>query len=131
MSGLSREVPLDGTELATVPGIGEGYVSPDGYVLTDDVEAAHVVTSRVAARPGFHKVVLDLDLPAKLVPSSTPGHFHLYIDHELSEGRYFHLLDALADAGLIERGYQGASEARGFTAVRLPWVRKHAQEAPQ
>jgi hypothetical protein len=68
--------------------------------------------------------VLDLDLPAQLIPSSTPGHFHLYLDVELSHSTYMDLLTALAAAGIIERGYADASRERGYTAVRLPWVRK-------
>jgi hypothetical protein len=94
-------------------------------VLTDNLDEANVITSAVKATAGMtHKVVLDIDLPAKLVPSSTEGHFHLYIDHEVAWPKYEALLDALADAGIVEQGYVGASVARGFTAARLPWIRK-------
>jgi hypothetical protein len=72
-----------------------------------------------------HRVVLDLDMPAQLVESTTPGHFHLYIDKELTWAAYLALLFALQKAGIIERGYLRASRARGYTAVRLPWVRKN------
>ncbi len=71
-----------------------------------------------------HRPVIDLDLPAQLVPSSTPGHHHLYIDKPMAWDVYMRLLVALADAGLVERGYVGATERRGYSAVRLPWVRK-------
>ncbi len=37
---------------------------------------------------------------------------------------YVTMLDALAYAGIIEPGYAEASKARGFSAVRLPWVSK-------
>lgn len=87
--------------------------------------AANLVTSLVADRAGrWHAPVLDLDFPAELVPSTTEGHFHLYLDHEIPEDRYFRLLDALADCGIIERGYASASKRRGFSAVRVPWVKK-------
>jgi hypothetical protein len=107
-----------------VPGIDAGYVPADQYRETVDVAEATVTTSRVAGKVGVHKLVIDLDLPAQLIPSSTPGHFHLYVDHEIDESAYFALLAALEAAGLIEPGYLGASEARGFSAVRLPWVKK-------
>lgn len=71
-----------------------------------------------------HKLVLDLDIPAKLIPSSTEGHFHLYIDKEIPAAEYWDLVQAFVDAGLVEPGYQAASERRGYTSARLPWVRK-------
>lgn len=74
----------------------------------------------------LHQVVLDIDIPAELVPSSTPGHAHLYIDVPggVQEETYFRLLDALADAGVIERNYAEVSKKRGHTDLRLPWVQK-------
>lgn len=71
-----------------------------------------------------HAVILDLDVPAYLVPSSTEGHSHLYIDVKCSREDYFNLLHALADCGVIEEGYARASEAKGATFLRLPWVKK-------
>lgn len=123
-----RVPPMGGLLFEVVQAIdaNEDYTEAPDRNLTTDVEKATVITSRVDGRDGMHKVVLDLDLPAKLVPSSTEGHFHLYVDHELSWERYSKLLDALADAGLIENGYAGASQARGHTAARLPWVKKKA-----
>ncbi|MFY1688195.1 hypothetical protein [Plantactinospora sp. WMMB782] len=87
-----------------------------------DVEKANLITSMVSGR--MHKPVIDLDLPARLVPSSTEGHFHLYIDQAVPWEAYVKLLEALADAGLVEPGYVRSSIARGFSAVRPPWVRK-------
>lgn len=76
--------------------------------------------------PQQHALLLDLDVPAYLVPSSTPGHSHLYVDVKIDEDVYFRLLDCLADAGVIQRGYANSSKHRGGTALRLPWVRKAA-----
>lgn len=121
-------LPLPGQELKIVPGIDEGYVPYTEYTSTTDPGQATIITSQVAGKPRRHKVILDVDIPAQLIPSTTPGHFHLYIDHELDEDVYFRLLDALADAGVIEDGYRGASQARGFTAARLPWVPKVARK---
>ena len=46
-------------------------------------EDATIVSSEIAGSPGFHTIMLDIDMAARLVESSTPGHFHLYIDKEL------------------------------------------------
>lgn len=72
----------------------------------------------------MHMPVLDLDVPATLLPSSTPGHSHLFLDRRIFWDDYVNLLDALAACGLVEAGYVRVSKARGYTAVRLPWVRK-------
>lgn len=95
-------------------------------LLTEDVNDAHVATSLVAEKTDRHRVVLDIDMEAELIPSTTPGHYHLYLDHEMSWRQYRRLLVALAAAGIVEEGYVGASERRGFTCVRLPWVKKSA-----
>lgn len=72
----------------------------------------------------LHRPILDVDFPIAAVPSTTPGHFHLYIDKELTWTQYRELLGVLADIGIIERGYLQASEARQFTSVRMPSVKK-------
>lgn len=96
-------------------------------------DQANLVSSNVPGKEGVHAPVLDLDLPAKLVPSSTPGHHHLYIDIEVEQDKYWNLLDALADCGIIERGYANASKRKGGTFVRVPgvikpWVKKKEEE---
>lgn len=113
--------------------------NPKQYVMPDivaPIDEANLITSAVAGSeytPPFtneevryrtHKLIIDLDVPAKLIPSSTPGHFHLYIDQEVGEWDYINLLNALAGAGIIETGYRNASVQRGYTAVRLPWIKK-------
>lgn len=95
---------------------------------TTHVEEAQVITSLVAGGGGQHKLVLDVDLPAQLIPSTTEGHFHLYVDTVIEHDKWEALLIALAEAGVIEPGYMRASIARGFTAVRLPWVKKTSEE---
>ena len=85
---------------------------------------ADVVSSEYLKIPGFHTLALDIDVPAALIPSSTPGHSHLFINTQMSWDQYEAVLDALAVAGILEPGYVGASKARKATAVRLPWVSK-------
>lgn len=99
-----------------------------------DIERANIVSSLIKTPKDFaadpndkrHILAIDLDIPATLVPSSTGGHHHLYI--ETKEGiphhRYMALLHALADAGVIESGYAQVSIARGHSDLRLPWVSK-------
>lgn len=98
---------------------------------TDDLDAANVVSSIASwGKPGQpwsrHYPVLDLDIPAHLVPSSTPGHSHLYLDVEIDDEGYWTLCDALANAGILQPGYVSACKSRGYTSVRLPWIRKEA-----
>lgn len=74
----------------------------------------------------YHKVLLDIDRPAWLIPSTTEGHFHLYIDVDVPEGDYFELLRVLAKCGVIEYGYAESSIKKGGSALRLPWIKKEA-----
>jgi hypothetical protein len=118
--------PLKGQVFAKVWNLDDYTRRNDEDEVVDfrgDSVDANVTTSRVLGKD-THKVVLDLDLAAKLLPSSTPGHFHLYIDHEMTWKQYRRVLRALAAAGIIETGYLGASEHRGYTSVRLPWIKK-------
>lgn len=108
---------------------------PDGDVDEDDYESEHVETEDIAdadivlsfdKTAGEHRPVLDIDFPVQVIPSSTPGHFHLYIDKAMSWSKYERLLNALSAAGIIEEGYASVSKERGYTSVRLPWVKKKA-----
>lgn len=95
-------------------------------------DSAEVVSSEVikceyagiAYTEGLHSPVLDIDIPAYLVPSSTNGHSHLYFDHLMTWRQYKRLLKALAKAGIVEKGYVKASIRRKHTAVRVPWLKK-------
>ena len=99
--------------------------------VTTDLNEADIVTSEVVQLfdwPGIepkHMVMFDVDIPMVVIPSSTPGHNHVYFPNTyITKDRLFNLLDALADCGIVERGYAEASKARGFSALRLPWVGK-------
>lgn len=74
-----------------------------------------------------HKPVLDIDMPVAVLPSSTEGHHHLFIDKEMPWKDYLKLLEVLAEVGIIEKGYLGACRRRGHSAVRLPWVKKPSE----
>jgi hypothetical protein len=97
--------------------IPEGAASP---------AEADLVTSllREEFNTTTHAPVIDLDLPCRLVESGTPGHYHLYIDKAVLWPEYLAMLEAMANAGIVEPGYVRASEARGYSAVRVPWKPK-------
>lgn len=99
----------------------------DKRAVVSDIEDADVVSSSYVPE-GYstfmHRPVLDLDLDAVLVPSSTPGHHHLYIDKPMRWEDYVRLLDVLASVGILEPGFVNVSKQRGATMVRLPWVKK-------
>jgi hypothetical protein len=77
----------------------------------------------------MHKPVLDLDIPATLMPSTTEGHYHLYLDVEIPEKDYRNLLGSLASVGIIQQGFKAQMTRRGATFVRPPWVKKPGKEA--
>lgn len=93
------------------------------------IESANLVTS---AMPDgrYHLPAIDIDVPIAVVPSSTPGHSHLYINRVVTWKKYVALLEALADAGIVEDGYVEAAKAHGFTSLRLPWVQKEPKADP-
>lgn len=96
-----------------------------------ELDEANLVSSRIddGEHAGKHTVAIDLDVPAVLIPSSTPGHSHLYIDVPMTWEQYNGVLEALAGAGILETGYVAACKRRKHTSLRLPWIRK-APPAP-
>lgn len=75
---------------------------------------------------GFVDIFTDRDFA--IIPSSTPGHHHLIIDVVNTWQAYSNLLSNLAQCGIIENGYEKASKKRGFTAIRMPWIKKDIQQ---
>lgn len=86
---------------------------PEKIVLaTLGGKAPNLISSKVDVqwpRVDMHAPVIDLDIPCRLLPSSTPEHYHLYIDRLMPWETYEALLKALYDAGLIQAGYLRAS----------------------
>ena len=116
-------------DLKTIPVIGEDmkqkvdrkkvpkYRAPDDEVRSRvNASVANLISSRTTS--GKHAPVLDIDFPARLVPSRTEGHFHLYLDKEMSWWKYKILLRALAFTGVIEWGYYRVSVKRRQTFCR-------------
>jgi hypothetical protein len=124
--------PFPGQVLRRVEEFDEYGETEDSRKIVTDLEQATVVTSEVDSSITLvgdsfsitHKPVLDIDMPVIVVPSSTPGHHHLFIDKEMSWDEYHRLLNVLAEVGIIEEGYLGAAVMREHTAVRLQGVTK-------
>jgi hypothetical protein len=103
----------------------------DGYGLStysavEDPTEGELVSSLLPN--GMHAPVIDLDFPCQLVPSSTPGHFHLYIDKAISWDDYEQLLVGLRNSGLIEPGWYSQSIRDKKGLVRWPGVYKAFDE---
>lgn len=103
----------------------DDYDAEEGGPARGDIETANCWSSRIGDSEN-HCPFIDIDMPVKVVPSSTPGHYHLYIDHPVPWPKYLALLEAMVDAGIVQPGYLRASRARGFTSLRLPWARKES-----
>lgn len=113
-----------------VSGISElfgGSDDPSGEVeklVAAPLSESNLVCSRIAGLPDMHIPVLDLDMDAMLIESSTPGHHHLFIDRPMTWESYVKLLDVLAEVGILEPGYVSVSKKRRMTQVRTPWTEK-------
>lgn len=73
---------------------------------------------------GEHAPTLDMDVYCELIESTTPGHFHLYIDKPMTWDVYSDLLVAMHNAGLLQKGFVELSLARGASFLRKPGVAK-------
>ncbi len=113
----------DGTDRERTTNIREADVLSS---LVDSTDSNNVIDINDWNRPvRMHKLVIDIDHETTLIDSSTPGHHHLIVNHEIPEHKYFNLISALADAGIIEQGYATVSiDLRKETQVRLPWIHK-------
>ncbi len=97
-------------------------------VTESDKEHANLVAS--LCENGKHMPVIDFDFPARLVPSSTQGNHHLYIDVEMEWDKYAALLVALRDSGLVQKGFVNSSIERKMSMCRPEWVKKAGDEQP-
>lgn len=95
----------------------EGYDREPLNIHAEADDEATLITSYIDG--DMHAPVIDLDYEAILKPSSTEGHYHLFLEKEVMWDDYVELLLALAKCGLVEQGYADASIAKGYTAVRI------------
>lgn len=86
--------------------------------------SANVLSSHNAHNVELHTPMLDLDIEHVFLPSSTPGHSHLYINTQLTAKKYRALLAALAEAGIVQQGILDQFDQHRATFLRLPDVKK-------
>lgn len=113
-----------GHELVNVENINEpGYPEDRDHIPTENLDEANVISSKVKGTTR-HKVIIDLDFDAALLPSSTPGHHHLYLDKELTAPQMEQLIYCLYEVGIIAQG--NINQWHRFKALflRLPWIKK-------
>jgi len=110
---------------------------PDDWTIfsEEDDHKFNVVSSQIGSQPpegqyqvaaagALHLPLLDLDFEAALIPSSAPGHYHLYLDKPMPEEKYRSFIKALFDHGIIAEGNYNQMERKGRMFLRLPWVKK-------
>ena len=76
-----------------------------GIITGDNLrppEKGHELLVSSLTENGLQAPVIDLDLPCRLVESSTKGHYHLYIDKEIHIDQYIKIIDALVEAGIVQ-----------------------------
>lgn len=113
-------------------GTSDKMAESDGRSPAASLPVTEVLDSHLADCPAdlhpselcHHMPMVDIDLQAVLLGSTTAGHHHLYVNHTVYWKDYKALLKAMAQVGLIEQGYCNVSIARGGTSLRAPWIRK-------
>lgn len=122
ISALSEEEYALQARLSEENDSGGQYITDDVVVVLAPEQAEGVTSVSHIDEDGkvWHRPVLDIDFGAALIPSSTPGHFHLYLDKIMDWEAYSALLYVLAECGVIEPGYDRASQERGYSSARLP-----------
>ena len=107
---------------------------PDRDLINQRTEvmdgSGNLLSSELKHMRGFHAPTLDIDMYCALHGSTTPGHFHLYIDKPMSWVDYVKLLTTLRDVGIIQPGYCDLSLARGASYLRKPGIVKVESDAP-
>lgn len=100
----------------------------DGYDSEERTEECQQLESNLVGSKtnvdDTHLLVLDLDFPCILVPSSTNGHFHLYLQKPMPWPKAKKLLVAMQEADLLEPMWVSQCLDEGMTSVRPPWAKK-------
>lgn len=107
--------------------LGNGYTYRNDRVVSGPMEA-QLVSSEIEGSPGWHSIMLDIDLPAALIETSTPGHYHLYIDHPIRWNDYLAFLYMCSKIGIIEKKFLKMSKKMQATHLRVPWLEKELAE---
>ena len=93
-------------------------------VITSETSTIENPEADILSQRNMHAPLFDLDFPCELIPSSTPGHFHLYMDKEIPYVKMLKVMAAMVDAGLVQEGYYNSVKAHDAAILRLPWIKK-------
>lgn len=94
----------------------------DSAERVESGEGANLIASE--CDDGMHAPIFDLDYGAYLIPSSTPGNSHLYIEKKITWAQYENILKAFEAAGLIQEGWVRTARRDKRAYLRLPHIRK-------
>lgn len=104
----------------------DGDEALGGPLLDPDVvgKPANLICSDLEGGTDIHKPCLDIDVPCLVVPSSTPGHCHLYFDKPVPWVKFEKLLVALGDCGIADPEWVAHSIKKRRACLRPPGVVK-------
>lgn len=85
-----------------VPRTGNDGYGTYVYDYYDPAEVGALLSSEIEGSK-LHLPVLDVDDTSVVVPSTTPGHFHILAPKPLSWRKYKKLLYLCAEAGIVDR----------------------------
>lgn len=124
--GEIKQMIADRLLRRTVEPIKNDSEADDGYIDYQLYEATHDTATLVSSQTenGLHMPVIDIDRECMLVPSSKPGHFHLYINVAMTKDEYMELLEVMTKVGIVQRGFWLYARKRGAGFVRYPGVTK-------
>ena len=60
--------------------------------------------------------------------SATPGHYHLFFDKPIEWKKYEKVLDAMADAGMVDPIWVNITKRRRNGVVRVTWPHDYAEK---
>lgn len=101
---------------------GSNKFDPDQKIEDASLYDANLITSEAAE--GWHFPLIDIDMECALIPSTTPGHYHLYIDRPMRFDNYVKLLNVMRDVGIVQPGFADGTEKRGYGSLRMPHIKK-------
>lgn len=111
-------------DLANIANTGAEYQFT-GAVDTPEGKQPNLISSQMVISSSSPPVVaeehlplFDFDFPCELVPSQTEGHYHFYMNKPITWDAYVNVMWAMAEAGLLERGWVACSIAQKFASLR-------------
>lgn len=105
----------------------ESYGKNEGLERTLDEDEAVLRSSEIMLEEetgvgwmdDLHAPAIDIDMECTLLPSSTEGHYHLYIDKPMSWANYEKLLTVMNDVGIVQDGFLKLARENKKTFLRV------------